>query len=177
MYDATFDAEENEVTLNKLTSINNKAIIIPANNVVLLYKAADKEEPSSRIDFEYTTAETNVSISPANCFVHHDGSSTSFTNYVLGKKGEEDVAFHRFTGAEIGLAGYNVLQLPISPLQAPSAIRIVTEGNTATALVPVYGEDKITASDNANGRKLLIDGKLYIQQGNNLYDALGRKVQ
>lgn len=174
VYSATWneDAENPVITLNEDPFGGASERIIEAGKVVLIYNST---KPAT-LSYSHTAADATDAITD-NLFVHHNGNTTGFTNYVLGKKDGENVAFHLFTGAESALANYNVLQLPISPSPAPSAISIVTEGNTATALVPVYEDNSAIAGQKANGKKILIEGRLYIQQGNNLYDALGRKVQ
>lgn len=174
VYEARYTSETHTVTLQELVPVSSN-LIIPAGKVVLLYKAADIAKESSTIHYEYSTADNAhvLPVSEDNCF-KRVSYSADVVNYVLAKKNGE-VAFYRYTGEETNL---NVLQLPNeSGLQAPSMIRIVTEDNTATALVPVYEENSAAAGQKANSKKIFIDGHLYIQQGNNLYDALGRKVQ
>lgn len=174
VYEARYTSETHTVTLHELGPVSSN-LIIPAGKVVLLYKAADIAKESSTIHYEYSTADNALvlPVSEDNCF-KRVSYSANVVNYVLAKKNGE-VAFYRYTGEETNL---NVLQLPNeSGLQAPSMIRIVTEDNTATALVPIYEENSAAAGQKANSKKIFIDGHLYIQQGNNLYDALGRKVQ
>ena len=173
VYSATWnnDSDNPVVTLHEDPFGGASERIIEAGKVVLIYNSTKP----AKLNYSHTATTATDEISD-NLFVHHDGEATSYTNYVLGKQGDV-VAFHRFTGDESDLENYNVLQLPISPTLAPSAVRIVTEGNTATALMPVYEENSAAAGQKANSKKIFIDGHLYIQQGNTLYDALGRKVQ
>lgn len=159
--------------------------VIPAGDVALVYS-------NTKSEFYYAFETAAASAIANNAFVHHDASYQSggvngdHTDYILTaqKEGETvtSYAFCKYVGDNHDELfednDKNVLVWTNdNGAPAPSVIRIVTEENIATALVPVYGEDATQASDNANGKKLLIDGKLYIQQGNNLYDALGRKVQ
>lgn len=149
VYDATFDAGTQIVSLNQRTVVSGK-IIIPAGKVVLLYKAEDSAKASSTIDYEYTSADANIAIDENNCFVHHDGNASGLLNYVLANPSgnSNQVAFYRYTGAESNLSGYNVLQLPEVSTVAPSVIRIVTEGNTATALMPVEADEAVQGQNN-----------------------------
>ena len=146
-YYATYDEGTEEVTLHALFNGGDK--IIPAGNVVLL-KNSNSE---SSISYRYVSTGTPVTIPSGNCFVHHDNAAdASHTDYVLKNEGGV-VAFYRFDAACSALDGYNVLRLPIENTHigggsAPSMIRIVTEGDNATALVPVYEDQTQTKQIN-----------------------------
>lgn len=171
-YAATYNESNEEVTLHALFNGGDK--IIPAGNVVLL-KNTNSE---SSISYRYVSTGTPVTIPDGNCFVHHDNAAdASHTDYVLKNEGGV-VAFYRFDAACSALDGYNVLRLPIENTHigggsAPSMIRIVTEGDNATALVPVY-EDKTQGKQINDGRIYTILGVpvsdmsrpgIYIQNG------------
>ena len=148
VYDATYNSSTHVVTLNKREASNSDPIIIPANNVVMLYKASASEDDESTIYYEYTTESTNISISANNCFMHHDdAASDDHTDYVLAKVNGE-VAFYRYDASCDALDNYNVLQLPVPHTSAPSMIRLDWDENNTTALMHIFKDGGMKKVDN-----------------------------
>ncbi len=158
-----------------LTAVPNQ--VIPAGDVALVYS-------NSKSEFYYALETATAASISENAFKHHTSdyeSDENHVDYILTAQKEGDVvisyAFCKFVGDDHSLLrDRNVLVWQRSGAAAPTIINIETEENIATALVPVY-EAPATTEQKANGKKILIEGRLYIQQGDNLYDALGRKVQ
>lgn len=110
--------------------------IIPANTVVMV---AGAEDHYSYLPYDGTVAPVDN-----NAFkIHHYSDAENHRDYVLAEK-DGVVAFHRYIAddeiAEID--GKKVLVWESASAQTPAVINIVTEGETATALLPVYDDNK-----------------------------------
>lgn len=138
-----------------LTAVPNQ--VIPAGTVALMFS-------NTQENFYYAFEAATSAIS-GNAFVHHDPTtynSMEHTDYILTAIRNTDnnsvidcYAFCKYVGNNHDelLANRNVLVWTAPAQCAPDLIRIVTEDNTATALVPVY--------EGNSQSKQINDGRIY----------------
>lgn len=110
--------------------------IIPANTVVMV---AGAEDHYSYLPYDGTVAPVDN-----NAFQLHDYTDAlNHRDYVLAEK-DGVVAFHRYIADDetAEIAGKKVLVWEGDVNQAPAMLRIITEGQTATSLEPVYMDNK-----------------------------------
>ncbi len=157
-YKASINGAKDEITA---TAIDGG--IIPAAEGVLLKASADGN---------YTFAQTATSSSVSDNFLKGTTERTSSSTltgpgeYLMALLKNEDKFVH-YTGSNFPANRAYFAIVP--PASAPSAIRIVEEGNNATSIMNVEATDEAV--------KFIEDGKLFIKKNGVVYDAMGRAVR
>ena len=178
-YVASWNYEAGTLILTELTNA-----IIPAETPVLVEYAASST-------LTYTATEEDADVVTTNAFeIHNYSTSDGHRDYVLASHAVDAdpayniVAFHRYIAEDESKINGKIVLVwtePTPDALAPAMFQIVTENNTATALVPVYEDysspDISEVSNEQKSIKVLHDGKIYIQRGNTLYDIWGRIVR
>lgn len=168
---ASWDYENGALSLTQLSNA-----VVPAETPVLV-------EYATSSTLTYTSTDETPDEVASNAFeIHNYSTSSGHKDYVLASHTVDAeplynlVAFHRYEAAdETKINGKIVLVWtePTSGTPAPSMFRIVTDSNTATALVPVYEEEN-TAKPQYNNQIYTILGVpvndmsrpgIYIQNG------------
>lgn len=151
---------------NDLVIEKTNSQIIPANTGVLV-KSEEEGEHIFFVTDEYTSVGSNdlrgVSLETPLLELPEAGS----TILILGLVAQNTQGFC-LPQAGRTVIGANKAYLPISNANAPSRINIVMAPEIATAV-----EDM--TSEHAN--KIMINGHLYIQNGENVYNAVGQLVK
>ena len=157
-YKASINGAKDEITA---TAIDGG--IIPAAEGVLLKATATDE---------YTFAKTTDPASVSGNFLKGTTERTSSSTltgpgeYLMALLKNED-KFVQYTGSYFPANRAYFAIVP--PASAPSAIRIVEEGNNATSIMNVEATDEAV--------KFIEDGKLFIKKNGVVYDAMGRAVR